>query len=421
MKITILTSGTRGDTQPYIALGMELKKAGHAVQIAAFQNYESFVKLYGLEFYPIKGDVAIITASESGTEAMQADNPLKFLLSFNKLKSFLFDVQKDFLEACRDSDIIVYHPGAAIGYFAAQHFHVPSVLASPFPMSPTGEYPALIFYNNPRLGKGFNHLTHRVFEQIMWFASSAPLKEFWIKEFGKLPENFSSPFSKQSTKELPTIISCSNFVFPTPSDWPEGIHNTGYWFLDDEQDWQPPSELLDFIKKGTKPIYVGFGSIGDPKTVMQTTNLIIEALQRSTQRGILATGWSGLAKPEHIPENIFIIEGAPHSWLFPKMAAVIHHGGAATTAAGLRAGIPTIIIPHGNDQFAWGRRVFELGVGAKPIPRKTLTAERLSEAIQFALSEKVVNAAHELGYKIQGERGAENAARIISQVPGFHP
>jgi len=421
MKITILTTGTRGDTQPYIALGMELKKAGNTVRVAAFQNYESFVKQYGLEFYPIKGDVSIVAAIVNGNSAMQADNPLKVLLSFNKLKSFVFGVQKDFFDACQNSDVIVYHPGAAIGYFAAQQLKIPSILATPFPMSPTREYPALIFYNAPRLGKEFNYLTHKIFEQIMWSASISPLKQFWKEKFGRLPKNFTNPFNKQITKELPTIISCSEFVFPTPGDWPENIHNTGYWFLDDVKDWNPSPELLDFLQKENKPIYVGFGSVGNPNQAIQTTELIIDALKRSNQRGILATGWNGMSKLAHIPEDVFILEGAPHSWLFPQMSAVIHHGGAATTAAGLKAGIPSIIIPHDNDQFAWGRRVFELGVGAKPIPRKTLTAERLSEAIQFALSEKVINAAHELGHKIQGERGAENAAWIISQVPGIHP
>lgn len=413
MLITILTTGTRGDTQPYIALGMELKKAGHNVRIAAFENYETFVKSFGLEFYPIKGDVSRISSSDSVKDAMKADNPLKFFLSFNKLKSFVFDIQKDFFNACIGSDAIVYHPGAAIGYFIAQHFNIPSILATPFPMTPTRDYPSLIFYDTVRLGRGFNFVTHKIFEKIMWFASSSAIKQFWKKEFGKAPEDFTCPYGKQNTRFLPTVISCSKYVFPRPNDWSEYINIFGYWFLDDEVDWRPSSDLLNFIQRGTPPVYVGFGSIADPVLAVRTTELVIDALKRSGQRGILATGWNGMSKIDNIPEEIFILESAPHSWLFPRMAAVVHHGGAGTTAAGLRAGVPSIIIPYSNDQFAWGCRVCELGVGSKPIRRKNLTSEKLSDAIKFVLAKEIKDAAKDLGIKIQSENGAETAANII--------
>ncbi|MBI5351200.1 MAG: glycosyltransferase family 1 protein [Chloroflexi bacterium] len=412
MIITILTTGSRGDTQPYIALGMALEKAGHHVRLAAFENYGDFVKEHGLEHYPIKGDVSIIAASLSGKDAMQTDSPLKVFLSFNKLKSFVFDIQKDFFNACIGADCVVYHPGAAIGYFAAQHLNIPSVFAPPFPMSPTGDFPALIFYDAPRLGKGLNYLSHKIFEQIMWSANSSVIKQFWKQKFGKVPENFGSPFGRDNSKN-PIIISCSNFVFPRPHDWTENIHNPGYWFLDDSTGWNPPNDLLDFLQKGTQPVYVGFGSVGDSSQAVQLTELVMDALERSGQRGVLATGWNGMSKLDHIPKNIFILESAPHSWLFPRMAAVVHHGGAGTTAAGLRAGVPSIIIPHGNDQFAWGRRVYELRVGSKPIPRKKLTSENLSEAIRFVLSKEIKDSAKELGMKIQSEHGAESAAKII--------
>jgi sterol 3beta-glucosyltransferase len=413
MVITILTTGTQGDTQPYIALGMELRKAGQTVRIAAFENYETIVKRYGLEFYPIKGDVTRVASSDNVRDAMKADNPLKLFLSFNKLKSLVVDIQKDFFLACAGSDAIVYHPGAPIGYFAAQYLKIPSILASPFPMTPTREYPALIFYDSVRPGRRFNFVTHKVFEQVMWFASSSAVKQFWKKEFGRAPENFACPFGRQNSRVNPTIISCSNYVFPRPNDWPEYVNSTGYWFLDDAVDWKPSSELLDFIMRGTPPVYVGFGSIGDPSLAVKTTELVIDALKLSGQRGILATGWSGMANIDNVPEGLFILESAPHSWLFPRMAAIVHHGGAGTIAAGLKAGIPSIIIPHSNDQFAWGRRVYELGVGSKPIPRKNLTAGKLSDAIKFALATKIKEAAEDLGIKIQSENGTATAAKII--------
>ena len=411
--ISILTTGTRGDTQPYIALGLALKKAGQAVRIAAFENYETFVKSYGLEFFPIKGDVSKAAASLSTNGVMQADNPLKFILSFNKLKSLVFDLQKDFFDACAGADAVVYHPGAAIGYFTAQHLNVPSILATPFPMTPTTDYPSLIFYDQIRLGKRYNLATHQIVERIFWFASSGPVKQFWKAKFGRLPENFACPYRNQRTPAKPTIISCSNYVFARPVDWPADVYNTGYWFVDGEPGWEPPAELLEFLHKGPAPVYVGFGSVGNPMQAAQATELVIDALKRAGQRGILATGWHGMLKTTELPADIFMLESAPHTWLFPRMAAVVHHGGAGTTAAGLRAGVPGIIVPFSNDQFAWGRRVYELGVGSKPIPRKKLTPEKLSEAITFALANEIRDAAKDFGTKIQDENGAERAAEVI--------
>ena len=412
MLISILTIGSRGDVQPFIALGVELKKAGYRVQVATFENFESFVTDHGLELYPIQGDISKIASSNFLQDAHQADNPFKFLLSFNKLKSLVFELQKDFFEACKGSDAIVYHPGVSIGYFIAQHLQAPGILASPFPMTPTRAYPSLIFYDKIRLGGGVNFITHKIFEQIMWMASSAPIKQFWRQEFGQAPKGFSQPYGMQTTRRYPTITSCSNYVFPKPDDWPEHVHNPGYWFLD-EPDWAPPEDLLDFLEKGQPPVYVGFGSVGNPTEAAQTTDTVIRALALSGQRGILATGWSGMSRLDQIPDNVYVLESAPHSWLFPRMAAVVHHGGAGTTAAGLRAGVPNIVVPFSNDQFAWGRRVYELGVGTKPIPRKQIAAEKLSDAIQFALTDEIRVAAKELGMKIQSENGALTAAKII--------
>ncbi len=414
MKITILTSGTRGDTQPYLALGLALKQAGHAVRIAAFENFEAFVNAYQLDFFPIHGNVAQV-ASQLGQNGQSVDNPLKFLLSFNQLKSLVTGLQKEFFTACVGADAVIYHPGAAVGYFAAQHMEIPAILGSPYPFTPTRDYPSLIFYHLPRLGKMYNYLTHKIQEQIFWFASNSAIRQFWKKEFGRLPDNFGCPYPRQVTQRQPTIISYSNFVFPRPTNWPEHIHTDGYWFLDEEPGWQPPADLVDFLQAGKPPVYVGFGSVGNPTRAAQTTRLVTEALNRSGQRGVLATGWNAMTQVDAVPKDMYFLDSAPHSWLFPRMAAVVHHGGAGTTAAGLRAGVPSVILPFGNDQFAWGLRIYELGVGPRPISQKNLTVENLSSAILAALAPQVQSAASELGTKIRSERGAEKAAQIISE------
>jgi sterol 3beta-glucosyltransferase len=412
--ITILAAGSRGDTQPYLALGAALKHAGHPVRIATFAIYEELVRGAGLELFPLSGDITQVVKSAAGAEAMQADNPLKVLRSFNTLKAFASGKQAEFYHACEGSNAVIFHPGPAIGYFIARKMKIPAILATPFPMTPTREYPSLISFAGPRLGKGYNLLTHKAFEQIMWSAGKSPTRDFWKKQFGKTPDDLSCPYGKADI----TVISCSNHVFPRPADWPDRVHQSGFWFLDEEPGWSPSSDLLDFLQGGEPPVYIGFGSLGAHNQAEATTRLALDALERSGMRGVLATGWSGLSENMDMPSTVFRLKSAPHAWLFPRMAAVVHHGGAGTTAAGMRAGVPSIVVTYGNDTLAWGRRVFELGVGPRAIPRKKLSAEALAGAISAARSESMRKAAAELGGKIRQENGAEDAAREICRVLG---
>jgi sterol 3beta-glucosyltransferase len=187
---------------------------------------------------------------------------------------------------------------------------------------------------------------------------------------------------------------------------------TGYWFLDGAGDWQPSAHLVDFLEDGPPPVYVGFGSLGR-WTSDEVVGTALSALRRSGKRVVLATG-GGRVRPD-LPDDVCVIEAAPHEWLFPRMAAVVHHGGAGTTAEGLRAGRPTVICPTTmNDQLFWGRRVSELGVGPEPIPQKKLMAETLLPAIRTATGdERVAERAAVLGEKIRTERGVARAVGVI--------
>lgn len=412
MRITLLAAGTRGDTQPFVALGLALKRLGADVRVAASETFDALVRGQGLDFYPLGGDVAKIASDRNIASTMQTANPLKIVLSFNKLRTLAAGLQRDFYDACQGSDAVVYHPGAAIGFFAAQHLNIPSILAAPFPMTPTREYPALIFYHTPRLGGRANWLSHKVFEQTLWLTSRSSIRQFWRETFGRVPPDFVNPFGQQRSAKRPTVVGCSPHVFPRPRDWPEHVHATGYWFLD-EEGWEPPAALRAFLEDGDPPVYVGFGSMGDAGTAAQTTRLVMEALRRCGRRGVLATGWGGISGADGAAADMFVLEGAPHAWLFPRMAAVVHHGGAGTTAAALRAGVPSVVVPHAVDQFAWGRRVFELGVGSAPVPKRKLTVARLASALAYALGDDVRRTANALGQKLQRENGAEVAARVI--------
>jgi sterol 3beta-glucosyltransferase len=204
-------------------------------------------------------------------------------------------------------------------------------------------------------------------------------------------------------------------LFSHADKWGKNIHTTGSWLVETEANFIPPNDLVQFIEKAEPPIYIGFGSMKDVDSFSVTLKIIAEALAITKQRAVVALGWSKLNYAEAIPENIFLIESIPHSWLFPKMKIVIHHGGAGTTAAGLSAGKPTIVIPHNADQPAWGLRVYELGVGAKPIKKTKLTSGKLAAAISYALQPAIIANAEKLGVEFRKENGVEKAVDVINK------
>jgi len=205
-------------------------------------------------------------------------------------------------------------------------------------------------------------------------------------------------------------------MIPPPEDWAETATVTGYWFLNENESWDPPESLSKFLSRDEPPVYFGFGSIfgRDPKRV---TQIILEAVRHTGVRAILAQGWGGLEPPASVQsDSVMFIETAPHSWLFPRVSAVAHHGGCGTTAAGLLAGKPSIICPFFGDQPFWGRHVERLGVGPSPIRQKKLTVKRLCHAIDRVVNDASMRQkAAELGNRIRNENGASNAAAFITQ------
>jgi sterol 3beta-glucosyltransferase len=202
--------------------------------------------------------------------------------------------------------------------------------------------------------------------------------------------------------------------------WSEHARVTGYWFLDHPPDWQPPADLVDFLESGPPPIYIGFGSLKS-RGAEKAGRIVLDALRQSGHRGVIAIGGGGLSESD-LPDEVFAVGSVPHDWLFPRMAAVVHHGGAGTTGAELRAGVPSVIVPVTNDQPFWGRRVRALGVGPAPIPRRRLTADRLARAICIAVTdESIRKRGAELGETIRAEDGVGNAVRIVNQALGRSP
>ncbi len=410
--ITILCSGSRGDIQPYIALALELQKQGKEVRICTGKSFEKFITGYGIGFTSISADLE--TAQGINPELMRAaqssDNPLKMLLTFRKMKRFAEKVAAAMTEesvlACMGSELIVYHPGCATGYFAARQLGVPAVLATPFPLHRTREYASMVAYGRyPLLLKA---VSYSLLQGMLWSVSRNAVADYWKRTFGALPENFGCPYEKVSGR-YPAVASCSGAVFPRPDDWDENIHQSGYWFLNETGDYQPPQALAEFLAAGEMPVYIGFGSVLNQQEGEYISHIAVEALQKTGMRGILC----GFGDVFGLPESVFSIQSVPHSWLFGKVTAVCHHGGAGTTAAGFAAGVPSFIIPFSNDQFAWAHRAYDLGVAPKPFSKKQLTAERLADALQFSQREDVRSKAAALGASVRAEHGTRDAVAVI--------
>jgi UDP:flavonoid glycosyltransferase YjiC (YdhE family) len=203
-------------------------------------------------------------------------------------------------------------------------------------------------------------------------------------------------------------------IVPAPPDWPEILFVTGYWFLDEGEDWRPPADLAAFLEAKPTPIYIGFGSMPEKDTA-HMTQLILDALRLSEQRCVLLSGWAGLGQ-EQLPDTVYRVESIPHTWLFKRVAAVVHHGGAGTTASGLRAGVPSIVTPYATDQFFWASRVTESGMGPRSVPYHKLTADGLAAMIRQTVTDPEMRMkAAAIGQCIEAEDGVGKAVEVIER------
>lgn len=409
-QIAITASGTRGDVQPYIALAQGLKAAGCEVRVLTNDNFEPLVRDAGLDFRSTGESVEAVLQSEEWRETLEKGNFVSILARMQaELKQRAAKIAQHMPALLEGSDLIVTGVGGFGGVFSiAQALKIPLIQAYVFPFTPTNTFPGPLFPHLP-FGAVLNRPSFHMTRQMLW--QSSRVADVATRQVLGLPKgSLWGPF--HWLKAVPALYGYSQHVLPRPRDWPADHHVTGYWFLDAPDDWSPPPDLVDFLDAGDPPIYIGFGSMGG-RSPEEAGAAALDALRRSGQRGVLAAGWGGL-KAQNLPDNVYLISSIPHAWLFPRMAAVVHHGGAGTTAAGLRAGVPSVIIPFMGDQPFWGRRVVDLGVGPAPIPRKKLTGQRLAGAITEAVSSTAMRQrASELGQKIRAEDGIANAVRLV--------
>jgi len=424
MHIAIIALGSRGDVQPYIALGKGLKEAGHTVRLATSPDFETLVKSHGLEFWLMRGNIQEMIESKEVRELLEKGNIFAIYNILRKEGQRInLEWMQDGMAACHSMDLLITGSiGLQISLALAEKYHLPLIRAYYVPITPTKDFPSwLLPQTLPNLGWGFNLLSTQLIGQLAWMASRSTFGPARKKVLGLPPASFFDHPYSGSSKGLPMLYGFSPSVVPMPAGWGPANHITGYWFLDPAEDWTPPAALLEFLQAGPAPVYIGFGSMSSRKPE-ETAELVIKALKKTNQRALLFSGWGGLHK-EGLPDSLFMIDTTPHAWLFPRMAAVVHHGGAGTTASGLRAGVPSIVVPFFGDQAFWGKRVHDLGVGPAPIPRKKLSADVLAQAIQESVTNSAMQQrAADLGSKIRAEDGIANAVEIIqNHFTGYHP
>ncbi|CAK7270418.1 Sterol 3-beta-glucosyltransferase [Sporothrix epigloea] len=437
LHITCLTIGSRGDVQPYIALGRGLLAEGHHVRIATHPEFEDWIRSHGLDYGRVEGDPAELMriCIENGTFTFQ------FLREANaKMRTWLEELLSSAWTACQGTDLLIESPSAMAGIHIAERLQIPYFRAFTMPWTRTRAYPHAFLMPERKMGGAYNQLSYTMFEAVFWRATASQINRWRNTVLGLR----NTTLEKMQINKVPFLYNFSACVVPPPLDWSDWIRVTGYWFLDEgttskatgidaadgtaaavqtQPKWEPPQDLLDFIAKARadhkKLVYVGFGSIVVPDPAKMTQE-VIDAVRKADVRCILSKGWSdrlvrknGDAPPPEdvMPPEIFSIKSAPHDWLFAQIDAAAHHGGSGTTGASLRAGIPTIIRPFFGDQFFFGQRVEDLGVG---LCLKKWGAISFARALWEATnSERMIRKAAVLGEQIREERGVDTAIQSI--------
>lgn len=405
-RVLLLTSGTRGDVQPFVALGRGLLAAGHDVTLCTHMRFRGFAEDHGVPYAPMDDGLLELADTPEGRALTEGKgNPLKALRIVQPIYARML---RDAQAAADGVDLIVHHPKTLAAPSLSEAYGMPAVMVLPVPaMTPTRAF-ALPLLGDRNLGPWLNRATYLP----LAFSTSgfARVIDAWRAELGLPKARRRAPHLDHDGRPVPTLYPVSPRVVERPTDWPATTVLSGYWFLDDVAD--PTEDLRRFVDAGPPPVTVGFSSMvgGDPAG---RTRAVLEAVEATGVRAVLVASWGGLqadALPERLRERVLVVPTAPFGWLFPRSRAVVHHGGAGTTAEALRAGVPSLVVPFFGDQPYWGSRVARLGVGPRPIPHARLSAERLAGALrEMAGSEAMRTRAAALGRALRAEDGVGEA------------
>ncbi|KAI4374038.1 hypothetical protein MLD38_012084 [Melastoma candidum] len=424
LHVVILIVGTRGDVQPFVAIGKHLKEHGHRVRLATHANFKDFVLEAGLEFYPLGGDPKVLAWYMVKNKGILPSEPSEVQVQRKELKDVIFSL----LSACTEPDpdtgipfkvdAIIANPPACGHMHVAEALKVPIHVFFTMPWTPTNEYPHPLSRVKHQAGY---RISYQIIDTLMWLAIRDLINNFRKKKLRLRPVTYLHG-ANLATPQAPFSYIWSPHLVPKPRDWGPEIDVVGFCFLDLASGYNPPEPLVKWLDEGQKPIYIGFGSlpIEEPQKM---TEIIVKALETTGQRGIISKGWGGLGELAEPKEHLYLLDSCPHDWLFPRCSAVVHHGGAGTTAAGLRAACPTTIVPFFGDQMFWGEQVAAKGVGPAPIPVSDFSLEKLVNAILFMQDPKVKEQAVQLAEAMGNEDGVDKAVKVFykhfSRIPPF--
>ncbi|WP_295872019.1 glycosyltransferase [uncultured Zhongshania sp.] len=421
MNITIFSIGTQGDVRPFIALGLGLQAEGHKVCIASGKTCETLVKNHGLRYSPLSADFLEVMAKDP--RAIQRGlNPLKLMNTARAhLKEMAQHWTEEGLAAAEGAELLLGNGMMAVlANSLGEALNIPAVETHLQPVTPCPDIPPMMLTppDKPRNG-AINEMLYHVLRAVTWRMLSAaygPVRK--SLKLSALP--WYGPYYRQEKQDRRILYGFSPALLPPSTSWPAGVQVCGNWFLSGESQWRASEELLDFLAAGEKPIYLGFGSMLSDDTD-NLSAIIYEAIARSGRRAIIATGWGGLEAQAQDNKNIFVIDAAPHDWLFPQVALAVHHGGAGTTAAAIRAGIPSVVIPFFGDQPFWAWRLAQNGVAPKMLKRNSISAAGLVDAIAEASALSMQNSARELAQEIAKENGVRTAIMWLRQWELLEP
>ncbi|MGW7080371.1 glycosyltransferase [Streptomyces sp. NPDC054866] len=412
MRVLIVTAGSWGDVAPYTGLGVRLRAAGHEVVLATHERFEQAVTVHGLGFRPLPVDPRQELASQVGQGLARAVSPPVAMARLMRMaRAFMPRLTVGVADAVREGADVVLSSTVTDPMCAAlgEALRLPSLGVYLQPVHPTGAFPPLITG-----ARSFGSHGNRLAAQALWVGSDpvfAPAVSALRRELGLPRRRFSGPMSLPRGRTV--LHGFSPRIVPRPADWPAGHEVGGYWWPQTTPDWQPEPRLLDFLDAGPPPVFAGFGSFVTADSQRLST-LLADALRRAKVRGIIQAGWSGLHAEN---DDLITVQEVPHAWLFPRTAAVIHHAGAGTTAAGLRAGVPSVPVPVQLDQHFWATRLHTLGLSPRPLRFQRLTAERLSQAITTAVHSPVLRArAHATAAALAGEDGTRQVLEAIERL-----
>jgi len=406
MHITIVAWGGHGDIRPYIALALGLKQAGYVVKFVTTPDREEFITSYGFNSETINCENFDVSWQLPGHNPFHITDAQK-----RTLQPFKSSYLNELWRVCQQAEVIIFNTYGFASYYIAEKLGIPCYAACVQPHHQTHAFTNPYVPIIPHLGNTYNRLSYLFFDQLLWQSVRVPINE-WRQEtlnLSPLPR-WSGITRRMYQQKLPFLYSYSPSVLPKPSDWPDWAHVTGYWFLDRAADWQPPTDLIKFLAAGEPPIYIEIRHDEVEK------EMVLKVLEKTGLRAVVRGMGFDPDDIDGLPDKVFPINSIPHEWLFPQMAAVVHHGGTGTTMSSLRAGVPTVTVPLEGDHFLWGHRVAKLGIGPQPIWQKQISAETIAAAIQVAISDKTMQTrAAAMGKRIQSENGVQVAVEILNR------